>query len=230
MVNDHENWIYHLMTSGTMTGWGDFAGSVLNLTHQPSNGYYGMQVGFGANNKNSSYGFSGEFYYTGSIDGAAVSGTGDFHGDLDCTQPVLVSRNYVATDCAGNSTSFSYQLSASSTTCLPTPPIAGPFEDEEDNGPSGFNTNSGGTRILSVQPNPASDHAYLNYVLSKPSMVGIQLYSASGNLLQDIFHGWVEGQDEQVVEINLSAYEAGLYQLVVLTESDRTSEMLMIIN
>ena len=229
MVNDHENWLYHLMTAGTMVGWGDYDGSVLNLTHQPSNGYYAMQEGFGANNKNSNYGYSADFFYSGTFNGASVNGTGDLFGDLDCTQPVTVTRTYTATDCAGNSTSFEYALSVQSTSCLPTPPIAGPYEDEEDNGPSGFTTGTHGIEIVALQPNPASDNAFLNFVIDKDAQVAVQLYSLQGNLISDIFHGQVFANAPQTLEFRVKGLEAGTYSVMISTSYDRVSQLLMVI-
>jgi len=227
-VNDHENWLYHIMTSGTMTGWGDYAGSVLNLTHQPSNFYYAMQEGFGANNKNSNYGYSADFFYTGTLNGNPVSGTGDLFGDLNCTEPVTVTRTYTATDCAGNATSFEYVLSVESTSCLPTPPIAGPYEDEEDSGPSGMGLGENGIEIVSLYPNPASDVALLNFNIDKDDVVAVQLRSLQGALISDIFHGQVFAKAPQTIEFRVKGLEVGTYAVVISTSQERVSRLLVV--
>ena len=61
------------------------------FTHQPASGYFGLQLGEGANNKNGNYGFSQWMYYSGTFDGMTVNGSGDIFGDLDCCLPYDLS-------------------------------------------------------------------------------------------------------------------------------------------
>ena len=82
-LGDETTWLYTLLESGTATGWGAYVGDSLNFTHQPASGYFGFQLGEGANNKNGNYGFSQWMYYSGTFDGVAVNGSGDIFGDLD---------------------------------------------------------------------------------------------------------------------------------------------------
>ena len=218
------------MTSGTLTGWGDYAGSVLNLSHQPSNAYYGMQEGFGANNKNSNYGYSADFFYTGTVNGASVSGTGDLFGDLDCTQPVTVTRTYTAADCAGNTTAFSYTVSVQSTSCLPTPAIPGPYEDENDGGTAnGMSTEGHGITLTALQPNPALNYAILGFILNKEDQVAVQLYSMQGALIEEVYHGNVIAGNQQLVQFSVKELDPGMYTVVVMTSTERVTELLMVV-
>ena len=185
--------------------------------------------GFGANNKNSNYGYSADFFYTGTLNGSSVSGTGDLFGDLDCTQPVTVTRTYTATDCAGNATAFAYTVSVESTSCLPTPPIAGPYEDEDDSGPSNSSTHGEGITITALQPNPATEYALLQFVLAKEQPVAVQLYSIHGTLISDLFQGTVGADAPQTLEIRVKGITPGMYTVVVHTADQRATERLMIV-
>lgn len=61
--DNYLNWIYYIMVAGqaTLTGWGDYEGSLLNLLHAPSNLYYAYQAAIAANNFNSEYGHGAWF-------------------------------------------------------------------------------------------------------------------------------------------------------------------------
>ncbi|MDG1260554.1 MAG: hypothetical protein P8O05_02240, partial [Flavobacteriales bacterium] len=80
-------WSYMEMVNGfsTLTGIGEFEGSVLYMSHMPSNYFFGFQCGEAANNKNSNFGMSGWFTYDGFINGEAVEGHGDINVDKECT-------------------------------------------------------------------------------------------------------------------------------------------------
>ena len=66
-----DNWQIYLMAAGqaTLTGEGALAGDTLNLTHAPSTGYFGFQVGEMANDRNCNYGASGWFTFEGTLNG-----------------------------------------------------------------------------------------------------------------------------------------------------------------
>jgi len=79
------NWTYYIMDatkSNTLTGLGTYSGTVLDLTHKPSNYNFGLQVGLAANDKDADYGFSCWFDYTSA--NSNLTGHGDFNGDLNC--------------------------------------------------------------------------------------------------------------------------------------------------
>lgn len=123
-ADTHVDWMYYIMSAGAqLTGWGDLSGSTLNLNHAPSNMYYGYQVGFGANNVNENYGGGGWFTFTGSHNGENITGSGDFAFDHDCCPRYNITRTWSAADCAGNTVSFSQNISFDSE--VPPTPIAG---------------------------------------------------------------------------------------------------------
>lgn len=84
--NNHIDWTYYEMAANFshLEGTGELAGSSLQLSHKPSNYYYGFQVGQAANDKNTNFGISGWFYYSGTLNGQSVSGHGDINADLEC--------------------------------------------------------------------------------------------------------------------------------------------------
>jgi hypothetical protein len=116
--DNYLDWIYYIINSegSTLTGWGDFEGSFLNLSHAPSSFYYGYQLGVGANNVNEDYGSGGWFNYEGLFVDAStefegeVSGAGDVAFDHDCCPQYEVVWTWTATDCAGNTTSHSMNI------------------------------------------------------------------------------------------------------------------------
>ncbi len=82
-------WNYYIFNPdvpSTLVGDGEFAGDTLYATHKPSNYKYGLQIGYGANDKNNKYGISTWFDYSGSY-----SGRGDVNVNAacapDCTTP-----------------------------------------------------------------------------------------------------------------------------------------------
>ena len=80
-----DEWDMYMLKSDQsfLNGTGDFEGSNLQLNHAPSNGYFGFQVGLGANDHNCDFGLGGWFGWEGVIDGVEVSGAlGDVIVDL----------------------------------------------------------------------------------------------------------------------------------------------------
>ncbi|MFK7971960.1 MAG: T9SS type A sorting domain-containing protein [Bacteroidia bacterium] len=63
------------------------AGKSLTITHRPSNLSKGFQKGKGANDKNSNFGFSGWFYFSGSY-----RGIGDFNNTITCSNSEYALR------------------------------------------------------------------------------------------------------------------------------------------
>ena len=82
--NNYQNWDYYIFsttTPSTLTGRISYTGNNLNITHNPSNYQYGLQIGLAANDKNGSYGLSTWFNHTG-----WKSGNGDINANLVCAQ------------------------------------------------------------------------------------------------------------------------------------------------
>ncbi|MEZ4800802.1 MAG: hypothetical protein R2809_13705 [Flavobacteriales bacterium] len=120
------DWTYYEMVNNfsIMTGLGDFAGDVLYFQHQPTNYFFGMQIGQGANNKNCNYGLSTWFYYNGFVNGEYVTGLGDLNGDAscepvneqDCVHNTEFTYLYRAADACGHNTIVSQQIIVNDTT------------------------------------------------------------------------------------------------------------------
>ena len=84
----YQTWDYFIMDpdkENTLVGLGDYEGSLLNLTHRPSNYNYGFQLGLAANDQNAEQGMSCWFNYSGSINGEEVDSHGDFNLEGGCT-------------------------------------------------------------------------------------------------------------------------------------------------
>lgn len=82
----YEDWTYYEVdgTRSTLTGTGCWAGDVLHMTNKPSDFSMGLQIGVGANDMDATYGMSFWFYYTGTLNGTAASGNGDFNLEGGC--------------------------------------------------------------------------------------------------------------------------------------------------
>jgi len=239
-LGDHTQWMYHMtLNNSTATGWGDYDGSLLTLSHQPANGFYGFQIGAGANNKNDQFGFSGWFFYTGTFNGQAVTGFGDVFGDLDCCMPFTIDRTYVLTDCSGNTETFTYTVDVNGAICAPT------FEGEDGNGPiipidDDANATLGGSedegkddskiKILGLNPNPVETTAILSYLVTEDSRVRIEVYDLNGVVVLTLFEGTVTGGLVNHVVVPVETLAGGMYQLQILSKKDLATQKLMVVD
>jgi hypothetical protein len=113
------DWMYYIIqptAAVEMIGWGSHAGSLLNITHAPSNNYFAFQIGDGANNYNDDYGagswfnYNGIFLYNGEpVSSGPANGTGGFVFRVD-NYPNPITRTWNATDCAGNTSTCSQEF------------------------------------------------------------------------------------------------------------------------
>ena len=229
-LGDHTTWLYSVMSSGSASGWGDYSGSELSLNHQPSNNYFGFQIGEGANNKNSNYGFSGWIYYSGTFLEAGVSGSGDIFGDLDCCLPYSFTRDYLVSDCTGNTTAFAYEVSVTGVAC-------------DEDGDGGLVGNSGGDDsnstlvtlkdlivIESLMPNPTSDNSTLIFETGDDISVNIDLMTMSGALVQGLFQGNVFANNPMTLEISTGNLDAGMYQVRIHSKDFVVTKKLLVTN
>ena len=240
-LGDHTEWMYHILQgSSTASGWGDYQGSELALNHQPSNGYFGFQIGEGANNKNANQGFSGWFYYTGTFQGAQVVGSGDVFGDLDCFLPWMIERNYTLTDSSGNVSEFNYTVDVNGVTCEPfQPTLDGYVEDDSesdsDNDADPFgdiSSEDNGTKttikILTLTPNPSSETALLTFMASDDDYIEVFLYNNSGVMVSNLYQGEVAGNLTMTIEIHSNEFTDGLYQIQIVSSSGVATQKLMV--
>ena len=234
--------MYHILQSSSQAfGWGAYDGDVLDLTHQPSNGYYGFQMGGGANNKNANNGFSGWFYYEGMFQGQFVMGTGDVFGDMDTSLPWSIEREYTATDCSGNVTSFGYTIDVNGETCTPVlPPLGGANDDDytwggndaDDDTTIGEEDETGKNdliKILGLNPNPADDRSRLTFMTFEDMVVDVAVYNLTGVRVQGVYEGTVFEDDIQNFIIYTNDLENGMYTVRILsTEGDVVTSKLMV--
>ena len=217
ITDDHENWMYWFLQGGTMTGWGDYEGSFLSCTHQPSNQFYRFQVGIGANNMNDHYGYSGWFTYSGTFENTPVMGSGDFFGDLDCTLPYQLQYDYTATDCSGNQAEFGYTVNVTGDVCEGV----GAGLTGTGNGNGGGDITPalsaadarGPIQVSHISPNPTHDFAQLGFNVIAPMRVDIKLYDAAGMLVTPLFNGQVDKGQTYMLDINAAQLQSGLYQV-----------------
>ena len=226
-LGDHTTWMYTMLESGSAEGWGNYAGSSLTFSHQPASGYFGFQLGEGANNKNGNYGFSQWMYYTGTFMGDAVSGSGDIFGDLDCCLPYDLERSYVASDCAGNETSFDYTVRLTGEDCAEG--NDGDISDEQEDAVLTAGKNP--IKVLSLQPNPTSDMSTL--VLSTDEemiKVRVTVTTMSGAEVMTVFNGNLVNSWPTNVEIPVNNLESGMYQVRAQFKQYVTTKKLLVTN
>lgn len=225
-LGDHTTWHYALMTEGTATGWGDYEGSSLSLMHQPANGYFGFQIGEGANNKNANYGFSGWFYLTGTFQGASVMSSGDVFGELDCCLPWTLERHYTVSDCAGNETTFAYEVHATGEAC--TVDAEDGVEGEQD---QTLVTPKDLIQILGLQPNPAASEVQFVLLAEEvgPS-VTVALFTLAGTEVMPIYQGELIAGWPTPVTFDASGLESGMYQVRLTSKNFVTSKKLLVVH
>ena len=226
-LGDHTTWMYTTLESGSAEGWGNYAGSSLTFSHQPASGYFGFQLGEGANNKNGNYGFSQWMYYTGTFMGDAVSGSGDIFGDLDCCLPYDLERSYVASDCAGNETTFDYTVRMTGEDCEEG--NDGDISDEQED--EVLTAGKNPIKVLSLQPNPTADMSTL--VLSTDEdmiKVRVTVTTMSGAEVMTVFNGNLVNSWPTNVEIPVNNLESGMYQVRVQFKQYVTTKKLLVTN
>ena len=226
-LGDHTTWEYAMMEEGTALGWGEYEGSELTLMHQPVNGYFGFQIGEGANNKNENYGFSGWFYLNGTFQGAPVMASGDVFGELDCCQPWTLERLYEVSDCAGNLTTFGYEVHMTGLACVPDEEdgIEGASEDASLVTPKDL------IQINDLMPNPASDMVQFTLLAEEvgPS-VQVVLTTMSGTEVMEIYQGDLVAGWPTPVMFDASGLDVGMYQLRLTAKNFLTTRKLMVVH
>ena len=227
-LGDHEEWFYTVMTGGTVVGSGSLEGTNLTLSHQPANELFGFQFGYGANNKNANFGFSGWFYYTGEVvmDGAAnaANGSGDLFGDLDFIESWSTTLTYCATDCAGNETTFEYTIQSSEELVNPLSgmPSGGMPSDE------GFGKPGDNISVKSLFPNPTQGLTVLSLGTTERVDVVVELVDMRGAVVQDVFRGELIPNWQNNVNIDARSLSAGMYQIRISAPGSVTTKKLLL--
>ena len=240
LTDNHESWMYFILQSGTLTGFGAYEGSDFELFHQPQNQYFGCQVGDGANNANENYGFSTWFIIQGTYthDGQAMDffGSGDLFGDLECCPSGEYTASYTLTDCGCNTTMFSYSIVASAEACdlvaeqangenaetQEVFTVGGSLDEElEDKFP---------ITILGVSPNPTNHATQIQFETSAPVRVVIDLIQMDGSLVMEIFEGVIHPGFVYTQNLLLEDYENGMYQIRWVTEQGVITKKVLYMN
>ena len=219
LVDDHENWDYRILESGSIMGSGDYDGLDLSLSHAPANEYYAFQIGMGANNQNDNYGYSGWIMATGTYGDDAVFFSGDLFGDLDCCLPWSIDREYTASDDCGNATEFAYSISVNGEDCGDddgalvsggqgadhTPGIIG--------GAGDVLTGKSPIRVTNLQPNPTNDLSLLGFTVTQNMRLRVDMYTMDGILVSELYDGVASPNVNHTLDIEADALQSGMYQI-----------------
>ncbi|MBK12654.1 MAG: hypothetical protein CL849_03905, partial [Crocinitomicaceae bacterium] len=195
LVDDHENWDYRILESGSVTGSGDYDGLNLSLSHAPANEYYAFQIGLGANNQNDNYGYSGWIMATGTYGDDAVFFSGDLFGDLDCCLPWSIDREYTASDDCGNATEFEYSISVNGDNCGDDDGVLVSGGQDEDHTPGIIGgagdvlTGKSPIRVTNLQPNPTNDLSLLGFTVTQNMRLRVDMYTMDGILVSELYDG-----------------------------------------
>ena len=229
-LGDHMTWDYAILLDGTITGveGTGFEGTELTMSHQPANQYFGFQFGVGANNKNAKYGFSGWFYYGGTlvIDGeeSSAMGSGDLFGDLDFLHDWKTTFHFCAEDECGNDVTFNYSLE--STGALQSPLLDGGVEGEQDAEPT---VAKDLIEITTLFPNPASSHATLTVTAKEDLSANVRIFTMDGALVEQVFDGQLYEGWPTTLELDVNNLESGMYQVRVSSKDFVTTKKLLVI-
>lgn len=225
-----QDWMYFLLNGGTLTGWGDYAGSVFSLTHQPASTFYGTQVGQGANQHNDRYGFgstftySGDFYRDGALEAAGIQCCGDLHGEVECCLPFTITRTYTATDCAGNTTVFSYDIVS---TGAPCPEVGGTTAERTTAPPQG---RSGAISVNGMAPNPADGEVTLRFAVDEAMTVSAEVLDLTGQVVARLSATEAEPGHEYTLDFGVGHLPAGLYHLRLSGPGEQAARSLVVVH
>jgi len=238
---NHEDWIYYLLqnTDGyELTGWGSYAGSQINLTHAPSNNYFGFQYGVGANNYNAENGFGGWFTYHGTflvnnepVFSGMAAGAGDFAFEIDdfafeidCCIDYDLQRCWTAMDCSGNEVSWCQVISYRdlSEDFNGGDVVDMPVNDDQQ------------IAIVNMAPNPTMSQ--ITFASKQDERLSLQVLDMTGRVVADLFNSDVEGGVSDVeggvvykVDFNANALQAGIYMMRLNSKSESDIERIQIV-
>jgi len=219
LLDDHENWEYRIMESGSLSGTGDYAGSELGLSHAPSNNYYAFQLGLGANNMNNEHGYSGWFTYSGDFMGDDIMGSGDLFGDLDCCLPWGIEREYGIADDCGNANGFAYSVEVNGEDCDDSDGAqisggqAGDHTPTIIGGAGDVVTGKTPIRVTNLQPNPTNDISQLGFVVDHNMRIRVDLVGMDGGLVAELYDGIAQSGVNHTLNVDAGSLNDGMYQI-----------------
>jgi hypothetical protein len=168
-------------------------------------------------------------------------GTGDVFGDLDCSLPYSIEREYTVVDCSGNASTFAYTVDVNGMTCDPINPTLGGNDDadgswgsdaEGDGAISDSDSDAGTSgaklRLLGLSPNPVNEVALLSFMTTVDELVTVQVYNNAGVLVTTLFQGQVFADVPMTLEVSAGMFETGLYQIQLVSNSGMITTKLMV--
>ncbi|MFN5294297.1 MAG: T9SS type A sorting domain-containing protein [Flavobacteriales bacterium] len=211
---NYQDWMYYILQAGAnveLTGWGSHAGSLLNLTHAPSNEYFGFQIGDGANNYNDAYGAGGWFNYSGVFlyQGQPVSsglsgGIGDFAFEINQCPEYSIIRSWTAIDCAGNTSSCSQTILFSSQDnnlgMVVAPEGNNEGRDEE-------------ISIVSISPNPMNNHSTISFTSTANGKLTLDVMDMTGRIVGSLFNNEVVAGQVYTADFDANRLATGIYMV-----------------
>jgi len=220
LEDNHLDWEYRILQSGTLTGIGAYDGSQLTLTHSPQNHYYAGQFGESGNNQNTNYGYSAWVFFSGTFNNVPVMGAGDIFGDLDCNLPWSLARTWEAADDCGNSMSFGQTLSINGDDCPSPgegPTIAGGQSEDHTpvviGGAGDLTTGKTPIRVTNLQPNPTNDYSLLGFMVTQNMRLRVDMYTMDGLMVAQLFDGVATPNVNHTLDIEADQLESGMYQI-----------------
>jgi hypothetical protein len=225
---NYQDWMYYILQADAgveLTGWGSFAGSLLNLTHAPSNNYFGFQVGDGANNYNADYGAGGWFNYSGiiqyqgqNISSGAQTGTGDFAFRIDNCPEYSIVREWTATDCSGNTASCTQVITFLGQDNSAMVVIADGNEEGRDSEIS----------IVGIQPNPANNHSVISFTSTGTGKLTLEVLDMTGRVVGSLFNNEVEAGVVYTTDFDANRLSTGIYMVRLSSGTEFEIERLQI--
>jgi hypothetical protein len=206
----YQTWNYYILSgSSTLIGTGDLVGSTLNLTHAPSNHYYAIQIGIGANNIGPNYGGGGWFDYSGNVAGVDVTGNGDVGFDAECTPcDYTILRTWTAVDLCGNEVSHTQTINVIS---APEPPLDEGLVAEPQ---------VQDYAMLTAFPNPFTDKNNIEFAINEDAAVTLSIYNTDGKLIDELYRGNVEANQNYKFEFDAVNLPSGVYIYKLVTPKE----------
>ena len=219
---NHQDWQYYLVESGTLTGFGAYEGTLLDLSHQPQNLYYGCQIGDGANNSNDNYGFStwirciGTFNYLGNE--MSFNGSGDLFGDLNCCPTGELVQQFTIYDSGCNTSEFQFTVRTSNEACEEEEPeLEGQGTGSHSSVFGGSNvenlSNKVPVRVMSISPNPTDQATTVRFTADEAMRITLDLLDMSGSTHVNLYDGVILPNVIYTEEVDMTNLSDGMYQL-----------------
>ncbi|MGB1075324.1 MAG: T9SS type A sorting domain-containing protein [Flavobacteriales bacterium] len=227
----HESWSFHVLDSAVLTGYGVFAGLLLNLYHPSPDNFYGLQWGVGASSKNDQMGFGAWFEFEGELDGVFISGSGNLFADLLCQESWTWTRTESATDCSGNTTTHSYTLLVEPENCSDAPiGMVSAFDagkekesasEEMHNSMAPHHRHAVAQGLhLMASPNPSEGQTriLISSSMDREAPAVLEIYNAQGQLMSFRWEGRIPAGEQKILNLNETFWPPGPYTLRLRTD------------